>query len=307
MPELIIETKKLKKNYGGNAAVDGIDLGVERGSIHGFLGRNGSGKTTTIKMLLGLTYPTSGEARVFGMRPEDRKEGVRIRQRVGFVSEDKGLYDCVKVGQMIAFTRSFFPNWDREMEERLIALFELPLKQSVKKLSKGMRTKLALLVALPRRADLLVLDEPTEGLDPAITEDVLQLLVGMAAGGTTIFFSSHQLSEVEQIADHISIIESGRIVVNGVLDDLKDNYRRIHVVFEQEAPEQLLTAAGAAQFRRDARSLTVFAERDVETIVDQAYLHNAVSVDVAPVTLKEIFLECARGEAGRADKSIASK
>jgi ABC-2 type transport system ATP-binding protein len=307
MPELIIETRKLKKNYGGNAAVDGIDLAVERGSIHGFLGRNGSGKTTTIKMLLGLTHPTSGEARVFGMRPEDREEGVRIRQRVGFVSEEKGLYYSVKVGQMIAFTRSFFPNWDREMEERLIALFELPLKQSVKKLSKGMRTKLALLVALPRRADLLVLDEPTEGLDPAITEDVLQLLVGMAAGGTTIFFSSHQLSEVEQIADHISIIERGRIVVNGVLDDLKDNYRRIHVVFEQEAPEQLLTAAGAAQFRRDARSLTVFAERDVETIVDQAYLHNAVSVDVAPVTLKEIFLECARGEAGRADKSIASK
>jgi ABC-type multidrug transport system ATPase subunit len=298
MSELIIETRNLKKSYGEKAAVDGIDLAVERGSIHGFLGRNGSGKTTTIKMLLGLTHPTSGEAQVFGLRPEDRKEGVRIRKRVGFVSEDKGLYDYVKVGQMISFTRSFFPNWDREMEERLVELFELPLRQKVKKLSKGMRTKLALLLALPRRADLLVLDEPTEGLDPAITEDALQLLVGMVAGGTTIFFSSHRLNEVEQIADHVSIIERGRIVVEGALDELKDNYRRIHMVFEEEAPEQALAPVGGARFRRDARSLTVFADRDVETIVDRAYLHNAVSVDVAPVTLKEIFLECARSETG---------
>jgi len=298
MSELIIETKNLKKIYGGKAAVDGIDLAVERGSIHGFLGRNGSGKTTTIKMLLGLTHPTSGEARVFGLKPEDRKEGVRIRQRVGFVSEDKGLYDHVKVGQMISFTRSFFPNWDLEMEGRLVKLFELPLRQSVKKLSKGMRTKLALLLTLPRRADLLVLDEPTEGLDPVITEDVLQILVGMAAGGMTVFFSSHSLSEVEQIADYVSILDCGRIVVGGALDELKENYRRIHMIFEQEAPEQELVAAGAARFRRDARSLTVFADRDVETIVDQAYLHNAVSVDVAPVTLKEIFLECARSETG---------
>jgi len=301
MPESIIETKNLKKEYDGKAAVAGLDLAVERGSIHGFLGRNGAGKTTTIKILLGLTHPTSGEARVFGLRPEERKEGVLIRQRIGFVSEDKGLYDYVKVGQMIAFTRSFFPNWDRKLEQRLIELFELPLKRSVKKLSKGMRTKLALLLALPRRAELLVLDEPTEGLDPAITEDVLQLLVGMAAGGTTIFFSSHQLSEVEQIADHISIIEGGRMVVNGVLDELKENYRRIHMIFAEEAPELALAAMGAAQFRRGARSVTVFAERDVETIVDHAYLHKAVSVEVAPVTLKEIFLECARSRTSEAE------
>ncbi|HEU0183868.1 MAG TPA: ABC transporter ATP-binding protein [Blastocatellia bacterium] len=298
MPELIIEAQNLKKIYGEKAAVDGIDLAVERGSIHGFLGRNGSGKTTTIKMLLGLTYPTSGDARVFGLRPEDREEGVRIRQRIGFVSEDKGLYEYVKVEQMISFTRSFFPNWDREMEGRLIELFELPRKQSVRKLSKGMRAKLAMLLALPRRADLLALDEPTDGLDPSITEDVLQLLVGMAASGTTIFFSSHRLNEVEQIADHVSIIERGRIVVEGALDELKENYRRIHMVFDEAAPALAHLAVGAAQFRRDARSLTVFAARNVEMIVDQAYSHSAVSVDVAPVTLKEIFLECARSERG---------
>jgi len=298
MAEPVIETRDLKKTYKDVAAVNGIDLSVERGSIHGFLGRNGSGKTTTIKMLLGLTHPTSGEARVFGLTPNDRDEGVEARRRIGFVGEEKGTYDFISVGRMIRFTSSFFPRWDREMEERLLAKFDLPLKQSVRTLSKGMRAKLALLLALPRRADLLILDEPTEGLDPEITEDVLQILVGLAASGeTTIFFSSHRLNEVEQIADQVAIIDRGRIAVLGALDDLKDSYRRVTAVFDWEVPSQLSSLAGGMPVKSDGRVLSVLTNGGTDEIVNRAYSFNAVSVDVAPVTLKEIFIECKRTDA----------
>ncbi|MGH9839876.1 MAG: ABC transporter ATP-binding protein [Blastocatellia bacterium] len=287
MPDLVIETRELKKSYKDVVAVNGINLSVERGSIYGFLGRNGSGKTTTIKMLVGLAFPTSGEARVFGLRPDDRKEGMRIRERIGFVSEERGLFDHVKVGQMIEFTRAFYPKWDRALEERLLARFELPLKKAIKTLSKGMRAKLALLLALPRGAELLIFDEPTDGLDPEMAEETLQTIVSLAAAnGATVFFSSHRLNEVEQIADHVCILDRGRVVIEGALDDLKMNYRRVHAVF------------GGAAFTRgmpaklEGRVLSVLTNGRTDELVDRAYALNAVSVDVTPVTLKEIFLEC---------------
>src|SRR3712207_4623194 len=165
--ELAIETKALVKRYGGVEAVGGLDLAVPRGSIYGFLGRNGAGKSTTIKMLLGMARPTAGEGSILGESITDAGASVEIRRRTGFVSEDKGLYDYMTVGQMIEFARPFFPAWRRDLEEKYLRLFELPEGRKVRALSKGMRTKLALLLALARGAELLVLDEPTEGLDPS--------------------------------------------------------------------------------------------------------------------------------------------
>jgi len=289
---LVIETVDLRKHYQGVEALRGLRLEVPRGSIFGFLGRNGAGKTTTIKVLLGMARATAGDARVFGLPAGAEQASVEIRRRTGFVSDDKELYNYLTVEEMVRFTASFFPRWRPDLAGRYLRAFELPPDRKVKALSRGMRTKLALLLALSRGAELLILDEPTSGLDPAMTEDVLQAIVGhVAREEMTVFFSSHQIAEVDQIADRVAIVDRGRAVVAGALDDLREQYRRIQMVFEGDAPEHRFDARGVERVQRRGRLLTVLASAGEEQIVAEGRAIGARSVDVAPVTLKEIFLE----------------
>jgi len=288
----IIETAELKKNYDGVEAVRGLNLQVPTGSIYGFLGKNGAGKTSTIKVLLGMARPAGGSARVFGLAADAEGASVAIRRRTGFVSEDRDLYDYMTVEQTIRFTAGFFPRWRAELELQYLRMFELPLDRKVKALSRGMRTKLALLLALCRGAELLILDEPTSGLDPAATEEVLQALVKhVAAQEMTVFFSSHQIAEVDQIADHIAIVDAGRTVVAGALDDIRENFRRVQLVFDGAAPDAIFRSPGAGRVRREGRVLTVLSSAGAAGIIEEARALGPVSVDVVPVTLKEIFLE----------------
>jgi ABC-2 type transport system ATP-binding protein len=294
----VIETSELRKQYDGVEALRGLSLQVPAGSIYGFLGRNGAGKTTTIKLLLGMARPTSGTAMVFGRPSTLEAASVEIRRRIGFVSDQKDLYDYMTVDEMIRFTAPFFPRWRADLEQRYRRSFELPADRKVKALSRGMRTKLALLLALCRGAELLILDEPTSGLDPAMTEEVLQSLVAhVASEEMTVFFSSHQIAEVDQIGDHVAIIDRGRTVVAGSLDDLRDQYRRIELVFAGDAPEATFRSPGVERVRRKGRVLTVLSSAGSDRFVAEARSLNPVSVDVAAVTLKEIFLETVVGEA----------
>jgi ABC-2 type transport system ATP-binding protein len=293
----VIETADLRKRYDGVEAVRGLTLQVPRGSICGFLGRNGAGKTTTIKILLGMARPTGGEARVFGLPAHAPQASVDIRSRTGFVSEDKDLYDYMTVEEMIRFTAAFYPRWRTDLEQRYARKFDLPAGRKIKALSRGVRTKLALLLALARGAELLILDEPTSGLDPAMTEEVLQALVAHVAGEEmTVFFSSHQIAEVEQIADRVAIIDRGRTVVTGALDDLRQNYRRIQLVFDGDAPEPAFKAAGIERVWRKGRVLTVLSSAGSDLLLEEARALAPVSVDVVPVTLKEIFLDTVTAE-----------
>ena len=289
---LAIETIDLWKRYGGVEALRGLDLQVPVGSICGFLGRNGAGKTTTIKVLLGMARAARGQARLLG----EPAGAAAVRRRIGFVSDEKDLYDYMTVDEMIAFTRPFFPKWRTDLEHKYRGKFELAGERDIKDLSRGTRTKLALLLALCRGADLLILDEPTAGLDPAMAEDVLQALVGHVAGEElTVFFSSHQIAEVDQIADHVAIVDRGRTVVSGALDDLRDRYQRVQLVFDRQAPAVQLRSPGVLRVIHDGRVLTVLT-RDREPLMTEAKALSPSSIDVAPVTLKEIFLESVRTE-----------
>lgn len=293
----VIETSDLHKHYGAVEALRGLSLAVPAGSICGFLGRNGAGKTTTIKVLLGMARATSGTARVFGVPAGSDIGGVDVRRRIGFVSDDKDLYDYMTVAETIRFTAAFFPRWRADLEQRYLRSFDLPTDRKVKALSRGTRTKLALLLALCRGAELLILDEPTSGLDPAMTEEVLQALIGHVANEEmTVFFSSHQIAEVDQIADRVAIVDRGRVVVSGSLDDVRERYCHVELVFDGEAPQVTFTAPGVERVRRQGRVLTVLSSGGADRIAAEARALNPISVQAVPATLKEIFLETVVGE-----------
>jgi len=295
MNEFVIEINGLRKTFQDRAAVNGLDLKVPAGSIFGFLGRNGAGKTTTIKLLMGMLKPDAGTARMFGLPVSDPRASIEARRRIGFVTEDKELYPYMTVDQILRFTRPFFSTWRSDLEQRYLKMFELPPKCKVADLSKGMRSKVMLLLAISHGAELLILDEPSDGLDPAAVEEVLRELVALSASdGITIFFSSHQLTEVEQIADRVAIIDRGEAVVADSLDDLKARYRRLHIVFENELRTPIQWADGAEHVRYEGRSVSILASHNVEELVQQGRAIPGASVEQFPVSLKEIFLEHVR-------------
>jgi ABC-2 type transport system ATP-binding protein len=286
----VIETVELTKNYGKHEAVRGLNLSIRAGSVCAFLGRNGAGKSTTIRMLLGMVHPSSGTGRIFGHRIDREKESLLIRQKVAFVAEDKRLYDGMTVEQIVRFTKSFFPRWNDGFERRFMEQFELPPERSIRQLSKGMRTKLALLLGLARGCEMLILDEPTEGLDPGAIEDVLQIVVSLVAGGTTVFFSSHQIAEVEQIADRVLMIDRGQLVLDAPIDQVKEQYRHIQAVFPHPVEVRDFRIAGIEDVRMEGRTVFLIASHNVVSIVEHVRMLRAGSIDVTPLTLKEIFL-----------------
>jgi ABC-2 type transport system ATP-binding protein len=295
---IAIETQKLAKTYGTHEAVRGLDLTVPAGSVCAFLGQNGAGKSSTIRMLMGMVRPTSGGGQIFGLNIDNERDSLRIRERVAYVAEDKRLYDYMTVEQIIRFTRSFFPNWRHDRERHLLKQFELPPDRRIRKLSKGMRTKLALLLGFSRGHQLLILDEPTEGLDPVTIEEVLQTIVSMVADGVSVFFSSHQINEVEQIADHVLIINRGLLVLDSPMDQIKEQYRQVQAVFQTPVEEKDFCIPGIETVHTNGHTVSLFASRNVEGIIEEVRLMHARSIDVLPLTLREVFLE--KAKAGQA-------
>jgi ABC-2 type transport system ATP-binding protein len=288
---LAIQTEKLGKSYGKVEAVKELNLSVRSHSITAFLGLNGAGKSTTIKMLLGMIRPSTGHFTILGQQISGQIESVRIRSQIAYVSENKRLYDYMTVQQMIRFTSAFYPDWRPDEEQKLLRQYKLPFDRKIKSLSKGMRTKLGLLLAFARRPELLILDEPSEGLDPVGIEELLEILVTRCSEGTTIFFSSHQIAEVERIADQVCVLHAGRLVLDSSLDDLRQSYRRIDLVFPSIPAERDFQISGVEGVRTRGHQISVLASKNSEAVVARAHDLQATSIDVTPVGLRDIFLE----------------
>jgi len=249
LSESVINVAELTRRFGATTALAAVSLSLPRGAVYGLVGANGAGKTTLIKHILGLLRADSGSVRVFGLDPV--ADPVTVLSRIGYLSEENDLPGWMRVDELIRYSRAFYPAWDDVYAAELRQAFALDPKAIVKNLSKGQKARVGLLIALAHRPELLVLDEPSSGLDPIVRRDILgAVLRTIADEGRTVLFSSHLLGEVEQVADHVTMIDRGKIVLSAPLDAIRESHRvdgRVPSLDEIFVARVGMSAAAAAE------------------------------------------------------------
>jgi ABC-2 type transport system ATP-binding protein len=224
MSESVISVSDLTRRFGATTALASVSLALPHGAVYGLVGANGAGKTTLIRHLLGLLRAQSGSVRVFGLDPV--ADPVGVLSRIGYLSEENDLPGWMRVDELMRYSRAFYPAWDDRYAEELREAFALDPAARIRNLSRGQKARAGLLIALAYRPELLVLDEPSSGLDPIVRRDILGAVMRTIADeGRTVLFSSHLLEEVEQVADHVTMIHHGTIVLSAPLDDIKASHR----------------------------------------------------------------------------------
>ena len=235
MPKPVIEISNLTRRFGAKAALDAVSLSLPRGAVYGLVGANGAGKTTLIKHLLGLLRAEHGTVRVFGLDPV--ADPVGVLSRIGYLSEENDLPGWMRIDELMRYSRAFYPAWDDGYAEELRTAFALDPAAKIKTLSKGQKARAGLLIALAYRPELLVLDEPSSGLDPVVRRDILEAIMRTIADeGRTVLFSSHLLEEVERVADHVTMVNEGRIAMSAPLDAIRASHRCVTVRFAESRP-----------------------------------------------------------------------
>ncbi len=282
-----ITISNLRKLYGKITAVDGFSLEIPGASVFGLLGPNGAGKTTTFKCMLGLAHPTSGEIFYDGkpLVPE-------TFERIAYIPERSVLYDWMTVAEHVEMTRRAFRAFDPKRAFELLATFNIDRHRRVRVLSKGMRTAVMVALAFARNAEILVLDEPTGGLDPVNQRHVLSLMINEAAKGNSVIFSSHQIGQVERAAEHIAVMDRGRLVLQGLVDDLKADRKIVEGIF----PDVTFTLDGIANDSRVARAdrteriVRLLVTGGADEIAERLTSAGAMGVRVLDLNLEDIFL-----------------
>ncbi|HVX12941.1 MAG TPA: ABC transporter ATP-binding protein [Pirellulales bacterium] len=284
----IVELRRVTRRFGNKTALDDLSLSVPRGGVFGLIGGNGAGKTTLIKHTLGLLKAQTGTVQVFGLDPVQNPVGTL--GRIGYLSEDRDLPNWMRVGELMRYTQAFFPSWDEAYARELREAFDLDANARVKDLSRGQRARAGLLVALAHRPELLILDEPSSGLDPVVRRDILGAIIRTIADeGRTVLFSSHLLDEVERVADRVAIIHQGRILLTAAMDEIKDTHRRVTLRFAQsvDRPPALV---GTLSLAGEGSEWTYVCSGERGQLRRAAEAIGATVVDDAAMTLDEIFV-----------------
>jgi len=292
MEENVIEIDSLVKFFDGRCVLDGINLNVPRGCIYGLLGRNAAGKTTIIRILLGLEPPTRG--RTFLLGAESANLSARVHSQIGYVAEGHNLIQNYKVGRVVKLCKDLSLQWNDEFFNHLIETFRLPMDRKVRQLSIGMRAQLSLSLAMAIDPELLILDDPTLGMDTVVRRQFLELAIDVIQKqGRTILFSSHILSDVERIADRIGILAAGKLIVDCPLEELKNSVKKLRVIFPQSAPENLhLTEIINQQIQGREMVITVANWNQQKQAILETFKPSS-STEI-PMSLEDIFIECTK-------------
>ena len=294
MSDAAILTEGFSKSFGARAAVSERNLRIQPGAVYGFLGRNGAGKTTTMRMLLGLVRPTKGSARVLGLDPTHETDLMRILERVGFVPQRKQLYGWATPAELVRMNKAYFPRWSDEAAAQLAQRLEIPMKTAFKKLSVGNQSKVALLLALAQGAEVLILDEPTAGLDPVMVDEILRTLIeDHVSQGRTIFVSSHHLGEVEQICDWVGILEEGHLLLESRLEEIRQEFRLV-IASGEDLP--VVSSTDVVSATADGRFRRYVVAREAERFAAELRSQGATILEISPLGLRELFLHLVRKE-----------
>lgn len=290
---VLIRTDRLTRFYGKLKAVDGVSLSIPKGRIYGFLGMNGAGKSTLISMLMGMLPPTSGTITLLGDTVSVVKPS--MRRKIGFVSQEQHFYPWMKVLALGKFVSSFYPNWSDAEFHRLIDVLEIPVDRKIKQLSGGNKTKLALAIALAINPEILILDEPTTGLDPVARREFMESIVAQARNhNRTTFFSSHLVNEVEQCADVIGIIHNGKLRFEGMLETLKEKTRELTLPADTELEIPATAEVWLDETTEAQRRLVIHA-----SVTDwDTHFERGAPANINRLSLEDIFLACVKGKVG---------
>ena len=291
-----ITANGLEMRFPGCEALRGIDLKVPTGSVFALLGENGAGKTTLIRILTGFQNPTAGQCTVCGFDPT--RDALEIRRRIGYVSDSPALYDWMRVDEIGWFAASFYKDGYLERYGESIGHFEVPRNRKIRHLSKGQKAKVALALALAHDPELLILDEPTSGLDPHVRREFMESMVDRAVTGRTVLISSHQISEVERVADMVAILHQGKVRLMDSMLNLKETISEVTVSLDDPLialprlsgnVEVLSEQSSGRQRRMVVRGFDHLAQESIEA------RPGVISVRSRPASLEEIFIACTRG------------
>jgi ABC-2 type transport system ATP-binding protein len=292
--EAVVAVTNLSRHFGAKAALDDVSVFVPRGSVLGLVGENGAGKTTLIKHLLGSLKAQAGSVRVFGLDPV--LDPVGVLGRVGYLSERRELPGWMRVDEFMRYSQAFYPGWDEQYAARLLGQFQLDSAQKIKTLSQGQQAKAGLLTSLAYRPELLILDEPSSGLDPVVRRDILEAIIRMVAEeGRTVLFSSHLLDEVEWVADYVVMLQRGRVVLNGRTEEVRSGHIAAVLAFAEPPAKPPVVAGAHAVTGYGSEWRVLFGGSHLELETAAARIGARVVEERTP-TLDEILVARAGGK-----------